>query len=595
MMKRSIWILMISMLLCLSMLLVSCNSDDGSATDTSDEKQEDTRPESVVLQDNATNYAELINQWSANITPIPTSPAQRTDYTSATQKQDSVTNQRGLFYCTNVNGEISIYNDYREILSRSDVSRSDYTVDYSYDILANGQVVEIEKVVATLGQAGWNTVYSYSYYDVDGEQIGAESETQAVDHGNCIVLGDRSYHMDAGKVFYTAHATETYEHIKEYDFTYETSEGVTYSYSIASWGDNIKVQVFDQAHKIVAEGILNDAYEFYILDNGDLYQYTEVNLGEKATEFDYEDATGTKYLAQHTLISVTTGETKDLDLPFILSKMFTKHESEDTGILPKAGTQYAEIIRIEEGKPALTPAFVMLDNQLGEAVTLPLIFKNQTGVVGSAGNNVLVVEVGRGDGSLTAQYFVNVDTKTVERDAKLPNGATELDGGYIYNGKVYSSVGEEVLDLADVEYYTVESGNLHYWVESEYINYYDNNREASTLIARVGHFNEAGEFVTRTIATETQQSAGQTTVTITNQSMYMSVGEELYLVEETVTTKDMTGATADEVVVNYMLYNRNGVLIQRFHECDDAYLFISGETPMVTIDRAGTETTYIIK
>ncbi len=598
--KRSIWILMISALLCLSMLLAACDSDDASGTDTSDvvttDGDETTNRDTKPKGDNVIS-SEFVKEWTAYITPVEKEPTERNNYNGLETVKDYTGYTRlGKFYYKTTTDVVStpdgnrnrttvnIYNSKLNLLktytqSSYDTAHGDWTVDYDYSVFADGWIIEVEKSVWTAD----GMEYYYNYYDIGGKDIiGQTSDSQAMDYDFCIVYGEKSYHVnDEGEIFLVAHATENYRHEYEFDFTYTTADGKEYGYKLDESNNTMKVY---KDYVVVAECNRDDDY--YILDNGDIYFCDVTALGKNATIFDYETLQN-KYDVKHTLISVATGEAKSLDLPFVLTNMLTNEQTKETGIKLKTGTQYAEITRIVDGKLALAPEFVIVDNSLAEVVKLPKLLENQAALGGSLGTSKFIISVDRAYAD-DASYTVDVNKSTLERYSALPVGAQPIDGGYLYNQKIYSTAGKLELDLTGANYCYIEFGNVRYSFGSTYINYNNGGETENNTVTSIAYFDGNGVFHTTAIATSTSQSKSEDIVTVTTQTIN-SHEANLYLVEETVMK------SGSPSVKNYKLYNRSGSLIQAFYDCTSAYISGYSVPVRVSVEADGQTTTYIIK
>ncbi len=603
--KRSIWILLISALLGLSMLLAACGSG-GTTADPSDSVSapEDT---GTPPADEAMDFSSLIAQWQTYITPVQKAPAARNNYTAVVEEADlsEYSSLGSFYYRQEINTELTddgpvdrtdtyIYDGnlrlIRQLVDRNyNTETGDWDIQYSITrTLCDGRVLEIQTTTYAVIDTIPTTTVEYNYYDAEGEAIGRASEVQGINHPHCFVLGDQSYHInDEGKVFYTAHATENYEHVDTYDFTYRTSAGDEYGYLI----DGDRLLVFNSDYVVVAEcSIATAGYE--ILDNGDIYLYETVSLGERATRFDYEDPSGDKYDVRHTVVSLATGEATELDLPFIISAMYTNLEADITGIQLKADCQYAEITRIVDGALSLTAEFVILDNTLSEVAALPFILEDQTSLIGSENENRMIIAVARPN-TVSAQYVVDMTDGSVERYNPPANAVGYgIDGGYIHQNAVYTTAGAKVLDLTEADHSALFN-NICYTVKGAYIDYTDYSEEKKNDITAIGFFDEYGQFGTRVIATSQTQELDGIYLTTTQQNVVSAISDFIMVIEtiETLNTEDDTV----ESTINYILYNRNGEEIQRFIDCLDATI-LPGTTPRIEVTPAtGTTTIYLIQ
>lgn len=609
--KRTIWISLMSALLCLPLLLAACDNtgdtETESETETSVESDTETATpneptvERPTIEDEKINYKELIDRWKEYLTPVGASADDSyVDYSHITSDEpipgdtygnfivnESITNDYSLYPGKKTT---SIYNNDGFITefkySNYYSTENKWCLKYDFmGTLAYGNVMEIKKTVSTSADFTatpivWEEAVTYLYYDIDGYQIGEESETRATNLFHSIILGEKTYHIDTdGHVFFITHVTEAYEIADAYSKTLEIPDDEIYRYSVS--GNTL--QVLNKDYNLTAEFEFSSGDEWYILDNGDVFVFRTTLLSDNATSFDYDD--GIKYDVKHMILDVATGKVSEIEADWVPTKVLTNEGTEEYKI--KADCFYAEVNRIVDGKLGNETEFVIFDNQLKEVAKLPSILKNQHSLGDAIDSSNFVITVA-GISDSYASYTVNTMTGTVERHVSVTGDYT-LDGGYVIGNKVYTDDGTEIFDLSDAKSWNVVAGNLYYVTRETYEDASGNTK--STEAAHVGYIS-SGSFQSKTISTGTSVEkisdgeGGWTIKTYTEIVSYNSTFG-LYVVNRTVTS------TGEGTVENYKLYNRNGTHI---HSGDgSATIVLSGDVPKLSVTTSSDTTIYTIK
>lgn len=603
--KRSLWILTVSALLCLSMLLVACEPavpGDGTGDDTK-------------LVDEEVDYSALLSKWKEYITPVGVKEdgGYYNDYSSATlmPERDGYSSFGNFYYKevetpTDIIGldkySLYIYDaNLNSILTFEEASYSetinDWAVSYSFsDVLVQGNVIGIRKEAWNEEKNLWE--HLYSYYGTDGKLI-AELDEGAYDFGTGFVLGEKSYHFnDDGKLFYTGHATEDYLHTEKYEYEFTAANGKKYGYMDF---DGSYLMIYDDNYTVVAERALGVDDQWFILDNGDVYVYTEEELPDDSDVYDCEDDKYGKFRFSHKLISAATGECREVDLSFLLIDVYTNYDTPQNGVKLKEGYAYAEILRVDEnGNIANDPEFIIVDNTLTEVVSLPKLFKNQYSFLGAKDGSSLIINTERkyrgSDECDHINYSIDISTYEIERYIGDWNDFDGFSGGYIVDGRVFSLAGEELFDF-DGEEYEVIFGNVFYSVKGEYKDIYDKQEKQKADIY-VGAAVD-GKWVSNLIATtEKHEISGgendEDTVFTVVREKVVHQGDGLYLVMTTTETENKT-TNETETVIDYTLYGRYGNVIEKYYYCTNAYIeYFNEDITLVVVE--GYETNrYIIK
>lgn len=609
--KRTIWISLMSALLCLPLLLAACDNtgdtETESETETSVESGTETATpneptvERPTIEDEKINYKELIDRWKEYLTPVGASADDSyVDYSYITIDTPISGDLHGNF---TVNESViddddihnpgkkttSVYNGSRLIRKFEYSNRTENKWCLKYDFmgtLANGNVMKIKKTVSTPTDLTatpivWEEKVTYLYYDIDGYQIGKESKTRATDLSHSIILGEKTYHIDTdGHVFFITHVTEAYEIADAYSKTLEISDDEIYRYSVS--GNTL--QILNKDYNLTAEFEFSSGDEWYILDNGDVFIFRVIQLANNASEFDFE-YNGSKYDVKHMVLDVATGKVSEFEADWIPTKVLTNEGTEEYKI--NADCFYAEVNRIVDGKLGNETEFVVFDNQLKEVAKLPSILKNQHSLGDAIDSSSFVITVTGISGSY-ASYTVNTLTGTVERHASVTGDYT-LDGGYVIGKKVYTDNGTEIFDLTNAKSFDVVAGNLYYITRETYEDASGNTK--STEAAHVGYIS-SGSFQSKTISTGTSVEkisdgeGGWTVKTCTEIVSYDSTFG-LFVVNKTVSE------TGNDNVQSFRLYNRVGNTI---HSADgSAAITSSGNIPQLSVTTSSETTIYTIK
>ena len=614
--KRTIWISLMSALLCLPLLLAACDNTGDTETESETETSVESGTESgtetatpneptverPTIEDEKINYKELIDRWKEYLTPVGASADDSyVDYSNITIDTPISGNLHGNFTVNESvidddpeypgKKTISVYNNdgFIKKFEYSNYYRTENKWGIKYDFmgtLANGNVMEIKKTVSTSTDLTatpivWEEKVTYLYYDIDGNKIGEESEIRATDLSHSIILGEKTYHIDTdGHVFFITHVTEAYEIADAYSKTLEISDDEIYRYSVS--GNTL--QVLNKDYNLTAEFKLSSGDKYYYLDNGNVFVFRATQLANNASEFDFEYS-GSKYDVKHMVLDVATGKVAEIEADWIPAKVLTNEGTEEYKI--KADCFYAEVNRIVDGKLGNETEFVIFDNQLKEVAKLPSILKNQHSLGDAIDSSSFVITVTRISGSY-ASYKVNTMTGTVERHVSVTGDYT-LDGGYVIGNKVYTDNGTEIFDLSDAKSWNIVAGNLYYITRETYEDASGNTK--STEAAHVGYIS-SGSFQSNTISTgesveKISDGEGGWTITTCTESVSYNSTFGLYVVNKTVSE------TGKDDVQSFRLYNRVGNTI---HSADgSAAITSSGNIPQLRVTTSSETTIYTIK
>lgn len=494
--KHSILILFLSVLLCFSMLLTSC--DFGKTKDETEATTE-AETEAPEVVDAVVDYKSIVQKWSEHLTF--TAPVEEKTVLSEANsvfsdaENDNLNvkaSQLGWFYVVeNERLETVFYNDpampgielskiavverlYRvyDAATGSMILEKRLTVDeedpYSPTCRISPvtcgaiylQILEVETLAYKTetddqGQETRVPVLTYTYYDTNGTRI-ASQETPAsavmnVGMNITLDLGEKIYTFsDVGELLYV------FEKGTERLIPYGAKEYGAYLYVF----NGLNVTVVDQAYKKVYSYTESDDYDWtdrYVIANGErvVYQYQTL-VGTPDSAYDFENFGGNQYLISHVIVDVKNGSVTEVERDFRIVKLLTEVDAEETGIAAKDGQQLAIIRKIAEDTLSNDYVFAILDNELNVVAELPSFIKAQSDVVGMLDGDRLLIASSTYDKGQQLYYTVSLKSGTVELYVDAIDSAYEwVENGFIHGEKLYNDECEELLDLGDYVSYNV--------------------------------------------------------------------------------------------------------------------------------------------
>lgn len=507
-MKHSKIIILISMLLCLSMLFISCDNKTNDAP-----PPEDTTPAPEPFEpiSQADSIAAAVDVWNKYISfdapeKEPALSSNYMFYTDHPSYEDGYDENAGYDY------EVSYFNDLILVKKSSYYYNDDweYYLSYSYaiynantgdkifsdgvpyytgysdrelsvDFIANTGIIEVSEVIhneiITDGITEYETSITFSYYDSNGTALAQDLEEQApvYDNGNgsySINLNDKIYACRDGKIMYI------YEPTKELPISGSFTEYNDNKYIISS--DNVIIAGAD--YGIIADYTISDAYDSvdcYVLGNGNVLVQMLDMLPDDAVSYDAISAIDTKFAISHVIVDAKSGEAKKVDLGFIIQSMICDENSSDANITISKDKQIAYIFRVSDKNLALDGEYVALDNELKELEVLPKILKNQKSAPEFDENGSLIITLD----TVRENVYYAVDTtkKTVSLYYDLYEGYTTLFDGIIYNDALYTKDFKQIYDLSDTFYYeTICDTSIQLQNEDGYYVCYVSGGEAVT-------------------------------------------------------------------------------------------------------------------
>ncbi len=215
------------------------------------------------------------------------------------------------------------------------------------------------------------------------------------------------------------------------------------------------LQVYDSAYSIILEEeFVADNGSMKVLNNGDVFVML-MNMADETSE-DYDvEMYGTKISVDYKLVSIATGEVKDVELDYFPSNILTAND----GIKGENNLVLAN--KITEGKAISSEfKFYVVDNEFKLVKELKPLVKNQTSIPYFADANNLLVNAVAG----TNHYIYAIDTaaeapapKLYATDAKLIDGGVfsgdviDIDDSVYSGGVIYDTEMNELVDLNEDE------------------------------------------------------------------------------------------------------------------------------------------------
>ncbi len=473
MMKQSRWMMLLAVLICLCMLFASCASGDAGSpdgetpngpADSNDGKTPDGGSENESTVGNETVvYRAITDEWSKYLEyKAPEADAKKTatllakhdgnnlvayqigDYIRQIRLVDENTleaptyKEYAVCYYSIETGK-AVTEEYRYY--EYDDSSVFPEKKYSFDCADN--VIEVMTYTLTeIEGGGEEYVVTYDYYTKNGEKLNAEALEEPME--DWYLYG----------VQYP---------LINYDETYGD-----YGYVCDQEG----ILIFNQAdgHQTGRYMWDNSYDEEYVdvLANGNLLIRRERVCADVEQLYTLENVGGEKIFYSYVTVDAATGEVKELPVEFVIERLITKKDDLGTNLTLKGDYQYAEITKITDGKLAATVTPVILDNDLKIVAELPLILKNQVSLLQAVTESVWIVELELVDVSYQTEgilYYYTVDLSTGAVNPYVNVGSDMyhwLDGGFVYDGKLYNSLMSPQMELPDGRTdYNVFEGKLY--------------------------------------------------------------------------------------------------------------------------------------
>ena len=437
--KRSKLILFLSLLLCFSMLLTSCDrtdpdaSDDDLTTETTVEENPD-----ATLEVKKPDYAAIIKEWNKYIT-----------YNEP--ESEALTESKPLFsYSNSGMNTLEWYGNFVYVKTVSDstlqsgrTKRTEtykvYNVKnvakteicgvtesymlgsthttYSFAFLGENSIVMVRKQAYSTVDNEWKN--TYSYYDSNGKLLVKELEAETTPHktgvhanGDAWVsINDQYYVCRDGEIFFTFEVGEE-RMLPQFELEY-----AGYKYAINE--DAGTIFVFDATYQMLAQYTVPSGESVKdsvrILANGNLFFQWTVELQDDATDFTFEE-NDDKCKLEQVIVDVATGAVTKLEMKeFVSAEALAAQQAAGTTVEQKGvryyitdlisnGTMRDTTIKmvndeeqfvigyeIVDGKLADEVSFLIVDSAFNIKAVLPNFFVSQSAEVFFAEAGKLVV------------------------------------------------------------------------------------------------------------------------------------------------------------------------------------------------------------
>ena len=272
----------------------------------------------------------------------------------------------------------------------------------------------------------------------------------------------------------------SYGYITKGDYSYCVTEAqfeqVQISADLAMYRiPSVTFEVLNKDYDIVAK-YQTTGYSvlgYTILENGNIYVCEYDMLPGDAQTYDF--ATGDiKFDVTHKVLDVATGIVSSLDKNYVVQRIFNDTTADlktfsnamtmteiSGNAKMKEGYHLAQIQKFENGELAQDTTTVVLNANLEVVAELPSVVENQFGYIGFLERDVVLLKT-RTLEDTVVHYTGDVRTGDLELYFRTTGSSfKKLDGGFIYNKKVYSYDLKELANLS--EYTTVRiNKNLVY-------------------------------------------------------------------------------------------------------------------------------------
>lgn len=369
----------------------------------------------------------------------------------------------------------------------------------------------------------------YSYYYTDGTALATDLETRAearlprnesaLGHQFLLDIDNKTLVLNE-----KAETIRTFDLGKEYDIPHfnEDSRTVNLStYTFFTVGENyylireaegqvvtqigdfnfgvvpsMSVQVMDKSFKTVATYETNCYHVsgYAVMANGNIYVCEYRLLPNDAAEYDFKFGEE-KIDAVNTIINVADGSIKNVELPFVASRLLnniTKDIKSNASALAlnvdnrgnnlldntviKGNYMIAEIQKYSNKELSADTVFAVLDENLTVVAELPAIFPNQFGYIGFLDSDDVIISTDKNraanavnDNNNRRNYTVNTKTGKAQLYTHLTANAINITNGYYFDKKMYDEnwkiIKDFEKDFDTFEFVKVVNGRVYYTVE----------------------------------------------------------------------------------------------------------------------------------
>lgn len=175
---------------------------------------------------------------------------------------------------------------------------------------------------------------TYTLYDTTGKEIAsAAKDNKAYKFADMVIFNCVAYDIDEKKGTLSKAATvPEYMNINDCDLYNDKHFYIVNNNSVTVYDRSFKHKFTYSAPVYGDDSLLNDDYSFHLLNNGDLLLQYTVKLDEEEKRFDMiyvEGDVSYKLDLVSKLISVRSGKAKDIELDYVVNKVFTNKDLYD--------------------------------------------------------------------------------------------------------------------------------------------------------------------------------------------------------------------------------------------------------------------------
>lgn len=425
--------------------------------------------------------------------------------------------------------------DYRALNSeylKSDERVETLNIDFAngiFEIISTSYQLKEDEFLDEDLSTNYEAIVTYSYYDKAGTALAEDLAERAIirlaSGYQLIDIGESTYALANGEIIkkfplhqevaiplYTNASTtpipglnlsyDSYGYFTQGDYNYCITEEQFQSVQVSQDFSMIRVpgvtfEVTNKNYDIVVkyETTGYTVMGYAVLENGNIYVCEYDMLPADAQSFDVKMG-DVKMNVYHRVIDVATANVTTLDRNYVIQKIYNEATPEINTFLNaitlsevygdvnlKEGHLLAQVQKFDNGSVEQDTTTVVLNANLEIVAELPNIVENQFGYVGFLDKDVILLNTKTLDDTLV---HYTADVKTGDLELYFRNVASssikKIDGGFIYNSKVYNYDLEEIEDLSDYDSIRV-NGNLVYL--SKVVYEFENERKQYCYVGQM--------------------------------------------------------------------------------------------------------------
>ncbi len=597
--KRSRWMLLLSALLCLSILFASCQRSDDPTGDPLDSGTADSEtdtgiiadPEEPIPANEQVDYKSLVDQWTKYLT-------YRAPEAETAWKAAELFTLPENVYETNYSIEYRVSHLYDPFIMLTSTKTDLVTMEEEYtaevyhlthgthvgtwtatnaataDTLNfssyDGLIFEVERITN-------GGVYTYDYYDALGNEIA--KDVPVAEAG--VASGSTSLGQDrlvvGGKVLIGRDGTllATFQEGEERPVLDSVNElatyrGLTYGWGNDGWNDIFLVYDVEGRYKLrYTPYDVYDDYHVTILGDGNVLFEYELECEDIEEDYTYEEVrNGERYRYKAELLSVTDGTVREIKTDFYIDWMISNAEDRDSNLKltdQYAGCQYAEIYKIVDRKLSEKPVFAILDGNLNIVAELPSIMKDQAWIQRAQDENTWILSMER----VGHRAYYSLDLTTAQLSLYNENNMDrELTNGFILDQSIYNDKMVLLFELDDPKVLQWEEVFYDYIGSHVMATVTDAEGNVATKLLMI---QSDGNLATATLGDENDQVSLE------------EVAQDVFLFSVAVYDDE-------NAYVGHKLYNANGQLLVS----GQGYQFEFSADTLYAIIPDGAETVYYV-